>query len=55
MARDKKISKLPGVIQGMGVTFKEMTQTIWPGEGMKRFTQPPSPTKGAATVQYPHE
>jgi len=47
--------KVPGLIKGMGVTFSEMTQTIWPGEGMKRFMQPPSPAKGAATVQYPHE
>ena len=29
--------KLPGLIKGMGVTFNEMTQTIWPGEGAKRF------------------
>ncbi len=55
MASNEKISKLPGVIQGMGVTFKEMTQTLWPGEGMKRFAQRPSPAKGAATVQYPKE
>ena len=47
--------KVPGLLKGMGVTFKEMTQTIWPGEGAKRFMQPPSPAKGAATVQYPHE
>ena len=47
--------KVPGLFKGMGVTFKEMTQTIWPGEGAKRFLQPPSPAKGAATVQYPHE
>ena len=47
--------KVPGVIKGMGVTFNEMTKTIWPGEGAKRFLGPPSPAKGAATVQYPHE
>jgi NADH-quinone oxidoreductase subunit I len=50
-----KKPKLPGLLKGMGVTFNEMTQTIWPGEGAKRFLQPPSPSKGAATVQYPHE
>ena len=55
MGRNDKVSKLPGIIQGMGVTFQEMTQTLWPGEGLKRFAQPPSPSKGAATVQYPHE
>jgi NADH-quinone oxidoreductase subunit I len=55
MGRNDNVSKLPGLIQGMGVTFQEMTQTMWPGEGLKRFAQPPSPAKGAATVQYPHE
>ncbi|MGI8709400.1 MAG: NuoI/complex I 23 kDa subunit family protein [Acidimicrobiales bacterium] len=47
--------KVPGLLKGMGVTFKELTQTIWPGEGMARFKQRPSPAKGAATVQYPRE
>ena len=37
MGRNDKVSKLPGIIQGMGVTFQEMTQTLWPGEGLKRF------------------
>ncbi len=52
-----KMPKIPGrgLLKGMGVTLNEMTQTVWPGEGAKRFLQPPSPAKPAATVQYPHE
>ena len=42
---------VPGVIKGLGVTLKEAKRTVFP-DGMLR---PPSPAKGAATVQYPHE
>ena len=50
-----KKTKVKGLFKGMKVTLEEMTQTVWPGEGPKRFLQPPAPSKGAATVQYPHE
>jgi NADH-quinone oxidoreductase subunit I len=47
--------KIPGrgLVKGAGVTFKEMTKTVFPNEGAKKVM--PSPTKGAVTVQYPHE
>ena len=45
--------KVPGLIKGLGVTFKEMTKTIFPNEGARKLI--PNPTKGAHTVQYPHE
>ena len=45
--------KVPGLIKGLGVTFKEMTKTIFPNEGVRKLI--PNPTKGAHTVQYPHE
>lgn len=48
------ISKGGGLLKGMKVTLTELSQTIWPGEGLSRFAQRPSPATGAATVQYPH-
>ena len=44
--------KIPGVIKGMGLTAKTMKETLFP-EGLKKPI--PQPSKGAATVQYPHE
>jgi NADH-quinone oxidoreductase subunit I len=43
--------KVPGVLKGLGVTLRTAKETMFP-DGMLR---PPSPSKGAATVQYPHE
>ena len=43
--------KVPGLVKGLGVTLKEMGRTVFPG-GMRRPL--PAPSKGAATVQYPH-
>ena len=43
--------KMPGVLKGLGVTLRTAKETMFP-DGMLR---PPSPSKGAATVQYPHE
>jgi NADH-quinone oxidoreductase subunit I len=45
--------KVPGLIKGLGVTFKELTKTMFPYEGLKKVI--PSPVHGAATIQYPHE
>jgi NADH-quinone oxidoreductase subunit I len=45
--------KVPGLIKGLGVTFKEMTKTVFPNEGVRKLI--PNPTRGAHTVQYPHE
>jgi len=47
--------KIPGrgLAKGVGVTFKEMTKTVFPNEGAKKLK--PNPAKGAVTVQYPHE
>ena len=42
---------VPGMIKGLGVTAKTAYQTIFPDGPLK----PPSPSKGAVTVQYPHE
>ena len=42
---------VPGIIKGFGVTGKTALKTIFPDGPLK----PPSPAKGAATVQYPHE
>jgi NADH-quinone oxidoreductase subunit I len=44
---------LPGMVKGLGVTFKALTDTMFPGKGLRKLI--PSPTTGAATVQYPHE
>ncbi|MEY2569724.1 MAG: NADH-quinone oxidoreductase subunit [Acidimicrobiaceae bacterium] len=45
--------QLPGLIKGLGVTFKELNKTMFPNKGLKKLI--PSPSKGAYTVQYPHE
>jgi len=45
--------KLPGVVKGLGVTLKTMTRTVFPARGIKTLI--PAPSKGAVTVQYPHE
>ena len=42
---------VPGLIKGLGVTAKSAYQTIFPDGPLR----PPSPSKGAVTVQYPHE
>jgi len=42
---------VPGMIKGLGVTAKTAYDTIFPDGPLK----PPSPSKGAVTVQYPHE
>ena len=39
--------KLPGVLKGMGITMKTALQTMFPDGPLR----PPSPSKGAATVQ----
>ena len=44
--------KVPGLVKGLGVTFKTMTRTMFPARGLKTLI--PAPSKGAATVQYPH-
>ena len=43
--------QVPGVLKGLGVTLRTAKETIFP-DGMLK---PPSPSKGAATVQYPRE
>jgi len=43
------MAKIPGVIKGLGVTFKTLMQTLFPDGPI------PRPSKGAVTVQYPHE
>ena len=43
--------KVPGIVKGLGITMKTAVETMFP-DGLLR---PPSPAKGAATVQYPHE
>ncbi|HBX76454.1 MAG TPA: NADH-quinone oxidoreductase subunit I [Acidimicrobiaceae bacterium] len=43
--------KLPGFLQGMAVTARTAKETMFP-DGMKNPI--PQPSKGAATVQYPH-
>ena len=43
--------KVPGVLKGLGVTLREAMKTMFPDGPLK----PPSPSKGAATVQYPRE
>ena len=42
---------VPGMIKGLGVTAKSAIETIFPDGPLK----PPSPSKGAVTIQYPHE
>ena len=45
--------KVPGFLKGLGVTARTAKETMFP-DGMLRGPVP-HPTKGAATVQYPHE
>jgi NADH-quinone oxidoreductase subunit I len=45
--------QLPGFLKGLGVTARTAKETMFP-DGMLR-SPVPHPTKGAATVQYPHE
>src|SRR5918994_3775211 len=45
--------KTPGLVKGLGVTLKTMGRTVFPARGLKTLI--PAPSKGAATVQYPHE
>src|SRR5690606_40467005 len=45
--------KVPGLVKGLGVTLKTMGRTMFPARGIKTLI--PAPSKGAATVQYPHE
>jgi len=45
--------KVPGLIKGLGVTFRELNKTMFPNKGIKKLV--PSPSKGSYTVQYPHE
>jgi NADH-quinone oxidoreductase subunit I len=47
------VPKVPGLIKGLGVTFRELNKTMFPNKGIKKLL--PSPSKGAYTVQYPHE
>jgi NADH-quinone oxidoreductase subunit I len=42
-----------GLVKGLGVTMKEVVHTMFPKRGA--LTPIPSPTRGAVTVQYPHE
>ena len=42
-----------GLVKGLGVTMKEVVHTMFPKRGA--LTPFPSPTRGAVTVQYPHE
>ena len=44
---------VPGVIKGLWVPLATMMRTLFPkGRGMKALI--PAPSKGSATVQYPH-
>ena len=40
-----------GVLKGLGVTMRTALNTVFPDGPLGA----PSPSKGAATVQYPHE
>ena len=46
------MKQLPGMFKGLGVTAKTMLRTLFP-DGLRKPI--PQPTKGAHTVQYPHE
>jgi NADH-quinone oxidoreductase subunit I len=41
--------KVPGIVKGLGITMKTAIETMFPDGPI------PSPSKGAATVQYPRE
>ena len=43
--------QVPGIVKGLGITLKTAVDTMFPDGPLK----PPAPSKGAATVQYPHE
>ena len=43
---------VPGFLKGLGVTARTAKETMFP-DGLRNPI--PQPTKGAATVQYPHE
>jgi NADH-quinone oxidoreductase subunit I len=43
--------QLPGIVKGLGITMRTALETMFPDGPLR----PPSPSKGAATVQYPHE
>ena len=43
--------QMPGILKGLGVTLREAMKTMFPDGPLR----PPSPSKGAATVQYPRE
>ena len=44
--------QLPGLIKGLGVTARTAGRTLFPARMENSY---PSATKGAVTVQYPHE
>ena len=46
------MKQIPGMFKGLGVTAKTMLRTLFP-DGLRKPI--PQPTKGAHTVQYPHE
>ena len=43
---------VPGLVKGLVVTGSTVVRTVFPKRGMR--TLMPAPSKGAATVQYPH-
>jgi len=43
---------IPGLAKGLKVTGATVARTVFPKRGLKTLV--PAPTKGAATVQYPH-
>ncbi len=43
---------IPGLVKGLAVTGGTVARTVFPKRGLKTLV--PAPTKGAATVQYPH-
>ena len=44
---------IPGLVKGLAVTGGTVVRTVFPKRGLR--TMVPAPSKGAATVQYPHE
>jgi len=43
---------VPGLVKGLGITGGTIILTVFPRRGLKTII--PAPSKGAATVQYPH-
>ncbi|MYB85681.1 MAG: NADH-quinone oxidoreductase subunit I, partial [Acidimicrobiaceae bacterium] len=43
---------VPGLVKGLVVTGSTVVRTVFPKRGVRTLV--PAPTKGAATVQYPH-